>query len=93
MKLSVSQQLKNFLRTNRGVFNSGELQRMEFLNKDGTRATGKSISRRLQELAENGEINVNHRNGSAEYSADPIFVPPKPLRFYTDPVTNERVFI
>lgn len=72
---SVREQLFDFLQQNRGDFNSGELQRMEFKGRRGT-ATGKTISRRLQELAEDGKIHVEERRGSAWYSAD---FKPKPL--------------
>jgi len=91
VRKSVSVQLKDFLSTNRGIYNSGELQKMVWVNRDGTHATGKTVSRRLQELAESKEINVDHSKGSAEYSADPIIVPPKPMKFVV--IDGERVLV
>lgn len=91
MKKSVSTQLKEYLQKNPGIYNSGELQRMIWFNRDGTTATGKSVSRRLQELAETDEINVDHSKGSAEYSAQPIIVPPKLQRWVT--IDGERIAV
>ena len=73
-KKSVSTQLKEFLGKNAGEYASGELQRMEWKNRDGTTATPRTIVRRLQELAQNGEIYVKEINGHAHYSAEPIIV-------------------
>lgn len=54
----------NFLKENYVWHSSAELQRMRFANKDGTWASPKAISRRLQELAEgeNAVIDVDYGN-------------------------------
>lgn len=74
MNKSVSQQLLDYLHQNKGVFASGTIQRMEWRNANGTLATPRSLVRRLQELAERGEIQVQEINGHAHYSAE--FIPP-----------------
>lgn len=77
MKKSVSTQLLEFLQNNRGRFASGSLQRMEWINKDGTLAIPRTVVRRLQELAQDGLIYVEEVNGHAHYSADPLKEKPK----------------
>ena len=64
MKISVKEQLFNFLRTNPSVWHGGQLQRMEFKTRRGGLATGDSIKRRLNELVEEGKIHVqpNEKN-------------------------------
>lgn len=55
-------QLEEYLRSIApGWVSSGELQRMPWKNKNGTLATPRSIVRRLEELAESGEIQVGYR--------------------------------
>ena len=49
---SAEQNIIDFLKSNPSVFPAAKLQRMEFRNKNGTLASPKAISRRLQELAE-----------------------------------------
>lgn len=73
---SVSQQLLEYLRSNPNMsFPSGSLQRIDWKNARGTMATPRSIVRRLQELTENGLIQVEYRNGAASYSVDKTKLP------------------
>lgn len=78
MNKSISDQLVQYLQENHGVFSSGDLQRLEWRNIDGTVALPRTIVRRLQELAEEGTIHCEMRGNHAHYSADPI---PKPEKF------------
>ncbi len=94
MKKSISQQLLDYLRENHGIFPSGDLQRLEWHNIDGTKAVPRTIVRRLQELSEEGSIHCEMRNNHAHYSADPIQKPEKviPIVILSDgtkvPVTS-----
>lgn len=69
MKKSVEQQLIDFLKANPSVYSSGQLQRMEWRNKNGTLATPRSIVRRLEENAmEGGVLQVSYdAHGGAQY--------------------------
>ena len=66
---SAEQNILEFLKNNPSVFAAAELQRMSFRNRNGTLASPKAISRRLQELAEQGILDVtyDHKN-HAHYS-------------------------
>lgn len=55
---------------------------MDFKNRNGSNATGDTIKRRLQELAEEKKIYVNRKNGEAWYSAE--YVPPAPKYEYRE---------
>lgn len=52
MAKSAESNLIDFLKSNPSKFASASLQRMEFRNKNGSLASPKAISRRLQENAE-----------------------------------------
>jgi hypothetical protein len=66
---SVEQSLLEFFQTHVGeVFESGELQRRTWRNKNGTLATPRSVVRRLQELANVGKIKNVGSMESARYS-------------------------
>lgn len=69
---------------------SGELQRMEWKNDDGTLATPRSVVRRLEELAETDELFVEIKDGHAWYSYG---TPPKPQKTYyvRHPITGELI--
>lgn len=54
---SAEQNIIDFLKSNPSRYAAAQLQRMEFKNKNGTLASPKAISRRLQENAE-GEHSV-----------------------------------
>lgn len=60
-KLSAKENILLWLQNNPGWHHNGDLQRLEFKNKNGTNATGDTIKRRLQNLAEEGKIFVEHR--------------------------------
>lgn len=71
MKPSVSEQLKKFLQNNpNSQFSSGDLQRMIWTNKDGTIALPRTVVRRLQELAEDGTIQVTYEGDNTLYGAN-----------------------
>lgn len=72
MKFSAKNNILAFLQSNRGAFHNGDLQKHDFKNRNGSLATGDTIKRRLQNLAEEGYIHVEYRSGEAWYSADPI---------------------
>ena len=65
--LSAEQNIIAFLKSNPSVFAAAELQRMPFKNKNGTTASPKAISRRLQELAEQQILDVSYVNRNAHY--------------------------
>jgi DNA-binding HxlR family transcriptional regulator len=65
--MSISDQLAKFLREGHGWIASGDLQRMEWLDKRGNLATPSNISRRLRELAAEGVLEVQIRHGHAHY--------------------------
>lgn len=69
MKKSAKDNILFFLQNTPGWHHNGSLQRMEFKNRNGTFATGDTIKRRLQNLAEEGKIFVEHRP-DAYYSAE-----------------------
>jgi hypothetical protein len=85
MKKSVSTQLLEYLQTNHGVHASGNLQRLEWRNRDGTLAVPRTVVRRLQELAADGKIHIQYTGNHAHYSTD-AFVPPqhKPHTIYVE---------
>lgn len=54
--------LHSFFRAHAGeVFASGDIQRMEWRNKNATLATPRSIVRRLEELTEEGILKVEYK--------------------------------
>jgi len=69
MKKSVETQLIDFLKENPSVWASGDLQRHEWRNKNGSLATPRSIVRRLEEnAAEGGVLQVSYdAHGGAQY--------------------------
>jgi len=68
MKKSVEQQLIDFLAANPSKWASGDLQRREWRNKNGTLATPRSIVRRLEENAEaGGVLEVSYDNHGAAF--------------------------
>lgn len=78
MKKSVEAQLLDFFRENsKQVFASGDLQRRQWFNKNGTLAMPRSIVRRLQELAEEGKIQQVGDMAHAKYSLNAEVVKPK----------------
>lgn len=75
---SVEQNILDFFRSNpTQVYDSGDLQRMSWFNKNGTLAKPKSVSRRLQELAEASSIVNVGDSKSAKYSLNVQKVQPK----------------
>ena len=67
MKKSVETQLIDFLKENPSVYSSGQLQRMEWRNRNGTLSTPRSIVRRLEENAEAGgmlEVSYDDHNNA-----------------------------
>lgn len=91
MKPSAKQNILTFLQSNKGVFHNGELQRMVFKNKNGSQATGDTIKRRLQNLAEENKIHVSYRGGEAHYSANYIEPVKKPEYRIVDLPDGSRV--
>ena len=69
MNKSAEQNIISFLKENPSVFAAAELQRMSFKNRNGSTASPKAISRRLQENAEgtNSLLEVSYINGNAHY--------------------------
>jgi len=57
MRTSAEHKVITFLRENYAWYSSGDLQRKEWLNKDGTKATPRSIVRRLEENTYNEQTN------------------------------------
>lgn len=90
MKKSVSDQLLDYLQANPGVHASGNLQRLEWHNKDGSLAVPRTIVRRLQELAEEGKIHAEIRANHTHYSATPIKKPKAPSLVY-DPINHRMI--
>ena len=84
-KNSAKTNILEFLQNNRQWFHNGELQKMHFANRNGSSATGDTIKRRLQNLAEEGSIFVDLRNGEAWYSAEY-----KPKKQYVKVGENDR---
>lgn len=69
MKPTVPQQLIAYFRANAGKWiASGEVQRLQWRNKNGTTAVPRSIVRRLQELCEEGTLKEEIRDRHAWYS-------------------------
>lgn len=64
---SAEQNIISFLKSNPGAFAAAQLQRLPFKNRNGTIASPKAISRRLQELAERKILEVSYVNGNAYY--------------------------
>ena len=64
---SAEQNIVAFLQQNPSVFAAAELQRQPFKNRNGTLASPKAISRRLQELAEQHILEVSYINNHAHY--------------------------
>ncbi len=69
MSKSAEQNIINFLKENPSWFAAAHLQRQLFQNKNGTYASPKAISRRLQENAEgdNAILEVEYRHNHAFY--------------------------
>lgn len=66
---SVEQNILKFFQERPGqVFDSGDIQRMIWKNKNGTIAKPKSVSRRLQELAEDKKLLNMGDSHSARYT-------------------------
>src|SRR3990167_11295871 len=64
---SAEQNIISFLQQNPSVFAAAELQRQPFKNRNGTLASPKAISRRLQELAEQNILEVSYVSNHAHY--------------------------
>ena len=74
-KTSAKNHILAFLQGNPGsVYHGGQLQRMEFKNRNGSNATGDTIKRRLNQLVKEEKIHVNYKNGQAYFSAQPIIL-------------------
>jgi hypothetical protein len=69
MNHSAEDNIISFLKANPSKFAAAHLQRMSFHNCNGTLASPKAISRRLQENAEgvNAILEVSYINGNAHY--------------------------
>lgn len=68
--MSVSKQIEKYCAEHKDAWiPSGEIQRMEFKNKDGTLATPRSLVRRLQELENQKILAVQHlsKKQTSEY--------------------------
>ena len=80
-----------FLQGNPGsVYHGGQLQRMEFKNRNGSNATGDTIKRRLNDLVVEKKIHVDYKGGQAYFSAEPI---PAPKRQVVKELPNGKVEI
>lgn len=67
MRTSAEHKLREFLRANPEWFASAHLQRQLWSNKDGTNASPRSIVRRLEEMVEDGILEVEYRGKHAAY--------------------------
>lgn len=67
MRKSAADNILDFLKENPVWFASGALQRMEWRNKDNTFATPRSIVRRLEEMVEDGLLDVEYRGKHAAH--------------------------
>lgn len=69
MAKSAEQNIIDFLKSNPSRFAAAHLQRQLFQNRNGTYASPKAISRRLQENAEGDKaiLEVEYRNNHAFY--------------------------
>lgn len=77
---SISQQLADYLKTVAPAqIASGELQRLTWRNKNGSIAVPRSVVRRLEELVEDGTLQVEIKDKHAFYS-------------YGNPVKQVQVF-
>lgn len=91
MKKSVEAQLYDFFRSNpNDIFASGDLQRREWKNGNGSLATPRSIVRRLQELAEEGKIHQVGDMKHAKYSLNKEKAPPR-FRIEYDPIKGVAI--
>jgi DNA-binding HxlR family transcriptional regulator len=68
MYKSVKQQVLEFLQNSPGAHHSGAIQRMDFRTKKNGLASGDSLKRRLNELAEEGLIHSRIENNQAYFS-------------------------
>lgn len=93
MKPTVPSQLIAYLKSSPEPIASAELQRIPFKNRNGSMASPKAISRRLQELAEDNTIFVELRGKNAYYSFNPASEPVKPVFYVRHPRTGERMTI
>ena len=93
MKRSVSQQLIDFLKANPSVFSSGDLQRREWRNKNGTLATPRSIVRRLEENAiEGGVLQVSYdAHGGAQYQIKDKYKKKEIIDYVRHPFTGKMI--
>lgn len=64
---SAQERIKEWLRENPEWYASAHLQRLPWPNKDGTLASPRSVVRRLEELAEEGILEVEYRGKNAAY--------------------------
>jgi DNA-binding transcriptional ArsR family regulator len=64
---TAQENILDFLKSNPSKWASGALQRMEWRNRNNTLATPRSIVRRLEELAEEGLIEVSYEGKNAQY--------------------------
>lgn len=77
MDRTVPTQLIAYLKNSTIAVASAELQRLPFKNRNGSTASPKAISRRLQELAEDKTTSVEYRGKNAYYSFNPASEPPR----------------
>lgn len=88
---STSSNVLKYLQEHPGEHIAAFLERdVSFLNRYGNRASAKSVRNRLQDLARNGEIHVEEREGKAYYSATPK---QKEIYYVRHPLTGERITI
>ncbi len=70
MKKSAKENILSFLQQNQNWFHNGELQRMDFYNRNGSNASGDTIKRRCNDLVKEGKAFVDYKHGEAYFSAE-----------------------
>lgn len=88
MKQSLKERLTKYLRNHHGWVASGELQRLVM---EKTTYTPRTTVRRLEELAEEGGLEVSYRKGHAFYRSKEI--PNQSMEDYFNSLPSKEVMI
>lgn len=103
MKKSAEDRLIDFLKANPSRFASAELQRMTWVNKNGTAASPRSVVRRLEENTYHevsttqhkqnldGVLLVSYENGNAYYQIKEGHEKKEFVAYTRHPLTGERI--
>lgn len=89
---TVPQQLADYLKSIAPAqISSGELQRLTWRNQNGSTAVPRSIVRRLEELVEDGTLQVEIKDRHAYYSCGNPAPKPKPVYYVRHPRTGALI--